>query len=71
MSWLTDDPIADFNRHDAEQERWLRSRPICCKCKEHIQESEAVKYKEKYYCEECEDSAWQEIRKEYKESIDD
>lgn len=69
--WLTDDPVLDAERHAEKQERWLQSRPVCCKCKEHIQESEAVKYKDKYYCEECEDSAWEEIRKEYTESIGD
>lgn len=69
--WLTADPVLDAERYAEEQERWLRSRPVCCKCKEHIQEPEAVKFKEKYYCEECEDSAWEEIRKEYTESIGD
>lgn len=33
----TPDPIADFNEWDYEQEKWLRSRPLCDICDEHIQ----------------------------------
>lgn len=71
MPFLTDDPIADFYRHEEEQERWLRSRPVCCKCKEHIQEPEAVNYKGEFYCNECEGEAWEKIRDEYVERIDE
>lgn len=28
--------------HDAEQEKWLRSRPKCEWCKEHIQDEKAI-----------------------------
>lgn len=37
MIW-TDDPVRDFERYDAEQEAWLRARPTCDACKNHIQE---------------------------------
>ena len=57
-----------FERHDAEQEARLRKMPICCKCKEHIQQEEAVKHKGKWYCEDCEDYAWDKIKKEFLES---
>lgn len=33
----SDDPSADFNRHEARAEAWLRKRPVCCFCGEHIQ----------------------------------
>ena len=42
MSW-TDDPLADFEAHDAEQEEALRRLPVCYDCGEHIQD-------EYYYC---------------------
>jgi formylmethanofuran dehydrogenase subunit E len=49
----TDDPIADFFRHDAKQEAWRKSRPECCKCGEHIQDEDAVCIDYEYYCDEC------------------
>lgn len=56
MGW-TDDPIADFLRHDAEQEEWLRSRPKCCICGEHIQDEQAYLFeytkRDKWICEDC------------------
>ena len=44
-----------FERHDAEQEAELRKLPVCCKCKEHIQQEEAVCYNGKWYCEDDEE----------------
>lgn len=32
------DNYSQWERHEAEKERWLASRPICCRCKEHIQD---------------------------------
>lgn len=34
----TDDPIRDFNHHDASQRAWLSTRPICDCCGEPIQD---------------------------------
>lgn len=70
MSW-TDDPIADFHRHDAEQEAKLAKLPICCCCKNPIQQEKAVCNDDKYYCEECEDEAWAIIRKGFLVRITD
>ena len=33
----TDDPVEDFARHDAEQYRRLRERPVCADCDEPVQ----------------------------------
>lgn len=63
------DNLELFERHDAESEKWLNSKPICHKCGEHIQQESAVEYRGKYYCEECEDSAWAQIRHEFLEEI--
>lgn len=38
MSIYTDDPVRDFLAHDAEQDAWLKSRPVCAYCGEHIQD---------------------------------
>jgi hypothetical protein len=51
--FYSDDPIADFERHDAEQERRLRRLPVCCSCKGHIQQESAVRINGDWYCDEC------------------
>ncbi len=48
-----DVPFLDFERREAEQERWLQSRPTCCQCGEHIQEERAVRINGDWYCDEC------------------
>ena len=58
-----------WEQHDAEQEEWLRSKPKCCRCGEHIQQEEAVEYDGEYWCEECEEFLWKKIRREYLEEI--
>ena len=55
MPFLTDDPIADFYRHEEEQERWLQKLPVCCKCKERIQDDTCYKVNDDIYCDKCND----------------
>lgn len=38
MSFRTGDPEVDFARREHEQEEWLKSRPKCAYCHEHIQD---------------------------------
>lgn len=52
MMW-TDDPVADAAAYDAECERWLKMRPVCCKCEEHIQGEYAYEIDGELYCESC------------------
>ena len=35
------DNYSQWERHEAEKEAWLASRPVCCRCGEHIQEEPA------------------------------
>lgn len=58
-----------WEAHDAEQEKWLRSKPKCCRCKERIQQESVVNYDGEYWCEECEEFLWRKIRREYLEEI--
>jgi hypothetical protein len=50
--YRTDDPHKDFDRHDAERQKWLRSMPKCCECGEHIQDYVYV-VGELMICDEC------------------
>ena len=49
----TDDPLADFARHDAEQQAQLDKLPVCCECDEPIQDEHCFEINDEYICEKC------------------
>lgn len=49
----TDDPIADFNRYDSEQQKYLKKLPVCCGCGEPIQQDDAVCIDGDWFCDDC------------------
>ena len=49
----TDDPVADFERYDAEQESVLKKCPMCSVCYEYIQGEFAYFINDEWICEEC------------------
>lgn len=51
--YRTDDPIADFNRHETEQQKWLNKLPECDCCCEPIQSEHCFVLHGEIYCEEC------------------
>lgn len=51
--FFTDDPVADFMRHDAEQERLLARLPKCQECGKPIQQEKVFVFGGRYYCDEC------------------
>ena len=52
---FTDDPVADFLRHDSEQEKARERCPKCSCCREHIQEDELYDFDGELVCPECVD----------------
>lgn len=52
----TGDPLTDFARREAEQEAWLKKRPVCADCEQHIQEEWAYYINGEWICEDCMDS---------------
>ena len=58
-----------FEMHDREQEERLQELPKCKHCRQPIQQEKAVCIDGDYYCEYCEDEAWERIRKEYLEDV--
>lgn len=50
---LSDDPIADFNRLDRDQTRWLEKLPTCQRCGDAIQQERAVCIEGFWYCDDC------------------
>jgi formylmethanofuran dehydrogenase subunit E len=51
--YRTDNPIADFNRWDAEQERALSKLPECSECGEKITDEECYEFNDELICPEC------------------
>ena len=51
--YYTDDPHADFDRHDREQNEWLKRLPVCCSCGEPIQSEKLFDIEGDLYCEDC------------------
>ena len=49
----TDDPFYDADRYLDALEHEYDHRPICCECKQHIQEDYAYEIDGKYICIEC------------------
>lgn len=49
----TNDPLADFARHDAEQARQLEKLPRCVDCGEPIQDEHYYEINDEPICEEC------------------
>lgn len=59
--FCTDDPIRDFEQHDAEQNMWLEKMPVCADCDEHIQDETAFYINGEWICENCMDSYRREV----------
>ena len=49
----TDDPVADFHRHDAMQEKEAEKFPTCCECDHTIYEEFVYEYNDEPICDEC------------------
>lgn len=52
MPW-TDDPVADYDRFDAEQTKELERLPRCSECDQPIQGEECWEFNGELICEEC------------------
>lgn len=49
----TDNPVADFERYSAEQERQMDRLPECCECGHKIQDEYCFEVSDEYICERC------------------
>lgn len=54
MMW-SDNPVADYERYSAEQERRLDKLPRCSCCDEPIQDDFAYYINDEWICDECMD----------------
>ena len=51
--YRSDDPIRDFNRYEADRDKWLAERPECADCGEHIQDAKAYYINGEWICKRC------------------
>ncbi len=51
--YITDDPVADALRYEAEQEKALKRLPKCCECGEPIQDDECYEIGDGLICPDC------------------
>lgn len=61
---FTDDPIADYDRHDAEQARQLAKLPRCSECDEPITDDYLYEINDELICPDC-------LKENYRKWVDD
>jgi formylmethanofuran dehydrogenase subunit E len=61
---FTDNPVADFERHDSEQERRLKEFPMCSCCDEYIFEDYYYQINDEIICVHC-------LNEYYRKDVDD
>ena len=50
-----------FAMHNEMKEARLRRMPVCCECKDHIQQENAVRINGDWYCDNCLEDMREEI----------
>ncbi len=53
-----------WEAHDRQQEQALNRMPVCCKCKEHIQDEYGYRLDGDLYCYDCAQD-WLDDQREY------
>ena len=61
----SDDPNLDFSRREAEEERWLESCPVCCRCHQSIQDERLFDIEGNLYHEECAEDEFKKWTEDY------
>lgn len=51
--FLSDDPVKDFDRYDAEQEKKLERCPYCVECDRSVQDEHYYLFDDKIICPQC------------------
>ena len=54
--FYSDDPLRDFDRWDAEQQKALEELPVCADCDNPIQDESAFYINGDWICEDCMDA---------------
>jgi formylmethanofuran dehydrogenase subunit E len=61
--YRTDDPIADFERWDAEQQECIEKSPVCSNCGKHVMDDHYYLIDDENFCPDC-------LENEFRREID-
>lgn len=64
MSW-TDDPLADFARHDDEEQEFVKKLPVCADCGEPVMDDYYFLINDEVICPKCMDRNYRKWTDEY------
>lgn len=59
------EPYEDFLRKEAEEARWLKTRPVCAWCGEPIQDEYAYEIDGEWVCGDCIEDCRTYVPEEY------
>lgn len=61
----TDDPLADFDRYDAEQQRELDKLPVCADCGEPVTDDYFYLINDEVICPDCLAAGYRKADEDY------
>lgn len=64
MCW-TDDPVADYDRYDAEQARDMCKLPVCSDCGEPVQDDHYYLINDEVICPDCMEAGYRREIEDY------
>ena len=65
--FYSDDPLADYDRYETEQEKWLNTLPVCVCCGDPIQDEYYYNFDGDNVCNEHLQDYCDEHYKKYRE----
>lgn len=63
--YRTDNPIADFERWDADQQERLEKLPVCTVCGKRIQDDYCYEINDEIFCTDCLDDEFRRETEDY------
>lgn len=63
--YYSDDPVKDFERHDARQQRRLGRLPRCSECNEYIQDDVCYEINGELICPACLEANYEKNTDDY------
>ena len=61
----SDNPLRDFENHEAEQEKALEELPKCSCCGDPIQQDYALVINDEWFCTSCQNEYWMKDVEDY------
>lgn len=65
MSYYSDDPVWDAERHQEDQDRRLEQRPVCSDCGHHVQDDHYYLINDEVICRDCLESNYRKETEDF------